>query len=394
MRYCNIIIYLLLFTITKSQNLVPNPSFETHSTCPTNYGQINKATGWDYVYAAQAAEYYNSCATGTNVSVPKNFSNSNYQLPKTGNGYAGIQTMHPSGYMRGNICSQLSTSLVNNSFYLVKFYVVNVQGYPIANNNLALSFSNTLTYTLATNTTLNLPMHIYKFGNPVVIDTLNWTEIMGIYKANGTEQFIIIGNFKDNLNTKVDTTNYGMIGNGAYYMIDDVSVEPICTPFWSYSDTTVAVGDSVLIGPAITGLNINWYDSNNNFIANAPAIYVKPNSPTYYTASEDFCNGITTHTINVMVSPTSVKEYNTFANSISLFPNPTTNSFTISYLTESSKLKVDITDTQGNLYSTELITATNNKAIIKTNLTNGVYFISITDTVSGLKTIKKLIVQK
>jgi hypothetical protein len=92
--------------------------------------------------------------------------------------------------------------------------------------------------------------------------------------------------------------------------------------------------------------------------------------------------------------PVKVDEYDKLQNSIKLFPNPTTNNFTISNLAESSQLKVDITDTQGNLYSTELITPTNNKAIIKTNLTNGVYFVSITDTVSGLKTIKKLIVQK
>jgi hypothetical protein len=392
MRYINIIIYLLLFTVTKSQNLVPNPSFETYTSCPTNYGQINSASGWDYIQAAQSAEYFNACSTSSNVSVPKNFSGTNYQLPRTGNAYAGVTTFYYN--LRDNIYTQLNSTLTLNNYYLVKMYAACVQSYKLASNNLALSFSNVSSYTLAPNTTLNLPMHIYKYGNPVLKDTLNWTEIMGIYKAIGNEQYIIIGNFKDSLNTKVDTINSSAFSYASSYLIDDVSVEPICVPFWSYRDTTVMVGDSVLIGPAITGLNINWYDSNNNFIANAPAIYVKPNSPTYYTASEDFCNGITTHTINVTVIPTSVKEYNTFTNSISLFPNPATNNFTISYLTESSKLKVDITDTQGKLYSTELITISNNKATIKTNLTTGIYFVSITDTVSGLKIIKKLIVQK
>ena len=295
---------------------------------------------------------------------------------------------------RENLGVQLTSNLLNGTSYLVKFYVVNMQCSPNASNNIALNFSSGLTYTVMSGSTVNLPMHIYKFGNPIIKDTLNWVEIMGIYQANGTEQYITIGNFKDDSQTEIDTINYSVSGQAVYCMIDDVSVETICTPFWSYRDTAVAIGDSVLIGPAITGLNINWYDSNNNFIANAPAIYVKPNSPTYYTASEDFCNGITTHTINVTVTPTSIKEYNAFTNSISLFPNPTTNNFTILNLTESSKLKVDITDTQGKLYSTELITIMNNKATIKTNLTNGVYFVSITDTVSGLKTIKKLIVQK
>ena len=380
-----------MFVVTKAQNLVPNPSFETYTMCPNNTGQITNAYPWEATISSP--DYFNACATSSNVSVPANFFGGNYQQPKTGNAYAGIITfVSSSPNIRENVGTYLSTPLTNGTYYLTKFYLVNMQCYPLASNNVALNFSANGTYTVAFGSIVNLPMHIYKFGNPVIKDSLNWTEIMGIYKSNGTEQYITIGNFKDDSNTKIDTTNYGAFGYATYYLVDEVSIEPICTPFWSYRDTTVAVGDSVLIGPAITGLNINWYDSNNNFIANAPAIYVKPNSPTYYTASEDFCNGITTHTINVMVTPTSVKNYNAFTNSICLFPNPTTNDFTIS--TESSKLKVDITDPQGKLYSTEIIIITNNKATIKTNFPNGVYFVSITDKISGLKAVKKLIVQK
>jgi hypothetical protein len=166
-------------------------------------------------------------------------------------------------------------------------------------------------------------MHIYKFGNPVIKDTLKWIEISGIYKANGSEQFIIIGNFKDSLNTKVDTINPSGFALATYYMIDDVSVEPICTPFWSYRDTAVAIGDSVLIGPAITGLNINWYDASGTFITNAPGIYVKPNSPTFYTATEDFCGSIVTHTIHVGASPLSVKAITSNQRDFTIAPNPT-----------------------------------------------------------------------
>ena len=392
MRCIRIIILLLFHIGTKSQNLVPNPSFE-YTNCPVNFSSINNCTPW--IGTINTPDYYNLCSTNPNSQVPNNFFGGNFQYPKTGNAYCGIQSyVSTQPNYRENISVQLSSNLITNTDYYVKFYVVNVQAYNLANNNIALNFSSILTTTVAPNSTVNLPMHIYKFGNPVITDTLNWIEISGIYKANGSEQYITIGNFKDDVNTKIDTTHFGTFGNATYYMIDDVSVQSICTPFWSYRDTIVALGDSVLIGPAITGLNINWYDAAGTFITNAPGIYVKPNSPTYYTASEDFCNGITTHTINVMVTPTSVKDYNAFTNSISLFPNPTANNFTISNLTESFKLKIDITDTQGKLHSSELITVTNNKATIKTNLTNGVYFVSITDTVSGLKAVKKLIVQK
>ncbi len=357
-----------------SQNLVPNPSFETYTLCPNNFGQIVNAIDWDYIHAAQSADYYNSCATGTNVSVPKNFFDTNYQLPRSGNGYAGVQTLRPNDNLRGNICSQLSTALNVNSYYLVKMYIVNVQGYKLASNNLALNFSSTLNYTLVPNTTLNLPMHIYKFGNPIIKDTLNWTEIMGIYKANGTEQYITIGNFKDNLNTKKDTFNTLGFAYASYYMIDDVSVEPICTPFWSYRDTTVAIGDSVLIGPAITGLNINWYDATSSLITNAPGIYVKPAVTTTYTAVEDFCGNTYTNTIVVTVTPTAVREYENKQLQISLHPNPANGLVTITSKYDFEK--IELLSITGQVLLSETVNSKKHELQLQ-NLAEGIYFLKV-----------------
>ncbi len=379
----------MLFCFAKkqyAQNLVPNPSFETYTTCPNNYGQINKAVGWNYVQAAQSAEYYNSCATGTQISVPRNFFNSNYQLPRTGNAYAGLQTLRPYDNLRGNICTQLSTPLIVNNYYLAKFYAVSVQGYKIVSNNLALNFSNTLSYTVAPNTTLNLPMHIYKYGNPVLNDTLNWTEIIGIYKANGTEQFIIIGNFRDSLNTKVDTIDINGFAWATYYMIDDVSVEPICTPFWSYRDTTVAIGDSVLIGPAITGLNINWYDATGTFITNAPGIYVKPNSPTFYAATEDFCGSTITYTINVGVNSVGLVTLSG-VEAPSILPNPTNNLLTIS--SQNDFNKIELLSITGQILLSESVRAKSHQLQLQ-NFAEGIYFVKVFYG-NGLNITKKLI---
>ncbi len=313
----------ILSTITHfllAQNLVPNSSFENYTTCPTNYGQISFATAW--VSSLNSSEYYNTCSTYSNVAIPINLYGCNYQYPNTGNAYAGFQSLVLSSpNTRSNISVQLSSTLILDNYYLVKFYTNKVNCIQYAHNNIALNFANVLTTTVSTGNTVNLPMHIYKFGNPIIADTLNWTEIMGIYKANGTEQYITIGNFKDNTNTKIDTTNYGFIGNAAYYQIDDISVEPICIPFWSYRDTTVAIGDSVLIGPAITGLNINWYDATGTFITNAPGIYVKPAQTTTYTAVEDFCGTTYTNTIVVTVQPTGIRDISYLNEVVGISPN-------------------------------------------------------------------------
>ena len=373
MKYIYIYICLCLSFLIKSQNLVSNSSFETYTMCPTNYGQINYATGWDYIQAAQSAEYFNTCSTSSNVSVPKNFFGTNYQFPKTGNAYAGITTFYNN--IRDNICTQLSSTLILNNYYLVKMYAVSVQSYKLVSNNLALSFSNTLSYTLAPNTTLNLPMHIYKYGNPIIKDTLNWTEIMGIYKATGNEQYIIIGNFKDSLNTKVDTINSTAFSYASYYLIDDVSVEPICTQFWTYRDTTVAIGDSVLIGPAITGLNINWYDATGTFMTNAPGIYVKPNSPTFYTAVEDFCGTTYTNTIVVTVQPTGFAPSPSERVGVRLFPNPAHNELklTIKNIKDTEQLMIKITDVLGK----EVLISNYKEQLDISVLPKGIYFFSL-----------------
>jgi hypothetical protein len=370
-----LIILILVCRVSISQNLVPNPSFETYTICPNNTGQINYALDW--IEAISSPDYFNSCSTNTNVSIPKNFFGGNYQQAKSGNAYAGIITLGTFGNnMRENMGIQLISTLLNNNYYIVKFYIVNMQCYKLANNNLALNFSSALTTTVSAGNTVNLPMHIYKFGNPVIKDTLNWTEIMGVYKANGTEQYITIGNFKDDANTKIDTTNYGSFGNAAYYLIDDVSVEPICTPFWSYRDTTLAIGqDSVLIGPAITGLNINWYDASNTFITNAPGIYVKPAQTTTYTAVEDFCGNTYTNTIVVTVQPTGLNEFGMTNAELRIFPNPTTGKlkFVNNNLIDTEQLQIKICNVLGR----EIKQMEYKEEIDISVLEKGIYFLSL-----------------
>ena len=384
---------LCVFTLkSKAQNLVPNPSFETYTMCPNNTGQINNAVPW--IASISSPDYFNACSSGSNVSVPKNFSDMNYQTSRTGNAYAGFEPFAIIGNnSRENLSVQLISNLINNSYYLAKFYVANAQLYPSVHNNIALNFSNILTTTVSASNTVNLPMHIYKFGNPIIADTLNWVEIMGIYKANGTEQYITIGNFKDDGNTTFDLTRFGSSPPfAAYYMIEDVSVEPICTPFWSYRDTTVAIGDSVLIGPAITGLNINWYDATGTFITNAPGIYVKPNSPTFYTATEDFCGSIITYTINVGVSPTGFVSSSEVENSLKISPNPVNTILQIVFKSNEMLKQVQhdgsvkITDVSGR----EVLQTEFKEELDISQFDKGIYFISIQ---RGNKTlgVKKII---
>lgn len=384
-----IFILILVSKMLFSQNLVPNPSFETYTLCPNNTGQINNAIGW--IAAISSPDYFNSCATNTNVSVPKNFFSSNYQQARNGNAYGGIGTYASNNpNFRENLSVQLMSNLINNSYYLVKFYVANVQLYPSAHNNIALNFSSVLTTTVSFGGVVNLPMHVYKFGNPIIADTLNWVEVMGIYKANGTEQYITIGNFKDDASANINYTKFGNTPPFAsYYMIDDVSVEPICTPFWSYRDTTVAIGDSVLIGPAITGLNINWYDATSTLIANAPGIYVKPAQTTTYTAVEDFCGSTYTNTIVVTVTPTAVKEYEKDALKVELYPNPSREVLTVS--SRFGFEKIELLSVTGQLLLQESVKDKIHQLQLQ-NFADGIYFVKVRYP-NGMSVTKKVVKQ-
>ena len=69
----------------EAQNLVPNYSFETFSTCPFSAGQIYYAPPW-VDPTTTSSDYYNSCASmGTDV--PVNWAGN--QSAKDGNAYAG-----------------------------------------------------------------------------------------------------------------------------------------------------------------------------------------------------------------------------------------------------------------------------------------------------------------
>ncbi len=375
MKYIYTYVLLLLSIYNTAQNLVPNPSFE-YTSCPVTFSSINGCLPWTGTIGTP--DYYNTCSSNTSSSVPKNFLDMNYQIPKTGNAYAGFEPFAIYGNnSRENLSEQLINNLINNSYYLVRFYVVNAQLYPSAHNNIALNFSSALTTTVSAGNTVNLPMHIYKFGNPIIADTLNWQEIMGIYKANGTEQYITIGNFKDDASTNIDFTRFGNSPPfAAYYMIDDVSVEPICTPFWSYRDTTLAIGqDSVLIGPAITGLNINWYDATNTLITNAPGIYVKPAQTTTYTAVEDFCGTTYTNTIVVTVQPTGLRDLSYLNEVVGVSPNPAHNELklAIKNIKDTEQLMIKITDVLGK----EVLIADYKEQLDISVLEKGVYFLSL-----------------
>jgi hypothetical protein len=220
MKYLYILISLLTGIVCKSQNLVPNPSFETYTICPNSGNQIEYAVPWNAATLNSSTEYFNSCSSGIS-GVPHNLS-TGFQYAHSGNAYAGL-IFYVGTNIREYLQVQLINPLVQNKIYYIEFYTnLSSVNWSSPCNNIAANLSMTRPYTSNYGDLQSLTPHIMISGNPVITDTLNWVQISGCYTAQGGEEYITIGNFFDNANT-VSTGST----NASYYYIDDVRVEEI-----------------------------------------------------------------------------------------------------------------------------------------------------------------------
>ena len=207
----------LISGFAKAQNIAPNPSFETYSPCPTTYGNGGslECTPWQNGNQA-TADYYNACATGTDVWVPDNIQGS--QTAHTGNAYTGIY-MRESSIWREYIQAPLLEPCVAGYSYEVSFYVSLADLYcPTANFGAYLSVNPPPGNNIGTPGVI--PQVESNLG--FITENNDWVLVSGCFTAQGGEQWITIGNFYNNANTPMQpgcTTSYA-----SYYYIDDVSV--------------------------------------------------------------------------------------------------------------------------------------------------------------------------
>jgi gliding motility-associated-like protein len=124
-------------------------------------------------------------------------------------------------------------------------------------------------------------------------DTADWIKIHGIYKAKGGEEFITLGNFKDDATTQtqvVATSTVLPIGAQlSYYYIDDVSIFEIITPK-ARNDTTICLGDSLILGANDTAISCSWFPAsgiNDSSLTN-PIASPKQNIWYYVTHQNSF----------------------------------------------------------------------------------------------------------
>lgn len=217
----------LLPRASHAVNLVPNASFETYTSCPTGYGQTYQAVPWD-APTTGTSDYFNACAPVVypSLNVPQN--QLGYQNALTGVGYAGVIPLSAAPDYREYIQAPLSSPLVANASYLVRFYVSLADSAMIAIDRLGAYLSVGPVGPVPNYAPLAVTPQVESPANVFLTNSTGWTQISAVVVAAGGEDHITIGSFRDDASTPT-VPGPGQWPGGTYYYIEDVSVE-LSTP--------------------------------------------------------------------------------------------------------------------------------------------------------------------
>ena len=339
-----IILIILLLTNSKNYgqvNLVQNPSFEQLGYLDTSQScsSIDASSPWHFSdsmvmyngpYLMLADNKINHTC---HLPIPASNWGGVYQYPRTGKVCAiGIEYEDSFGQAYRNYAiGVLNSPLTNKVTYCVTFYT-NVAK-PIS-NGIAIDHIGAYISNNSIDTVHNNGMVISRIPqvecSGIISDTMNWTMVQGSYYAQGGETRITLGNFYYNYQTHLYHFPGGGV-NGIEYFFDDVSVVESTAKIFAGNDTTITIGDTVVLGLNTTlGLPCEWYDIQGNKIAASSIATVIPTTTTKYVVRMDLCGTISYDTMTVYAYPLGVNTVSANQSSLEVYPNPANTNLTIS----------------------------------------------------------------
>jgi gliding motility-associated-like protein len=285
MKYLTYLFFIISFadSATAQQNLVPNPSFEELNDT-VRYTQGIQPDTIDFTYIKNwfgpknglGAPFYSENSLDSDASVPNNFHG--FQYAYSGINYGGIIPFLDPYLMpnfpgnreyRNYVSNRFETNLIQNNFYKV-FYFVSVSGekkyessrsdesFSVVKKNLNIKFSEYILGTYVDPPGLFFGRLIPNIEPSLLLDSITflddtsiWYKISGIYKANGDERFLTIGNFYVDTATSLKlSTSYSnptsqspRRDSMSLYYIDDVSVINI-TNFITHSNSNNCINET------------------------------------------------------------------------------------------------------------------------------------------------------
>jgi len=274
-----------------SQNLVPNNSFENYDSTysATIFPFFNRTfesiedwrVDWpmfntpdlffenSYMFFEDVSPFSLSFAislynTGLGVnyaSMPTNYAG--FQYPRTGGKYIGIRSETPTSLdINGNLQDnpfheyiqvKLNDTLEEGKSYRVSIFVSSAENNIIQNNAIDILLSEENEFELGT-----VPITPSISATDSTISSEEWTELTGIYFAQGGESFITIGNLDL---SATDTFIVDGQFNSIYYYVDDVSVFEN-----RLIDTTLCPNESIILRANPESNTHLWQDGSTDSI--------------------------------------------------------------------------------------------------------------------------------
>lgn len=305
-------IYLFIYKLNIAQNnLVSNASFENMAQ-PCFFAMGITVSGtyvqdWQTNHNASSPDYYNICSTNpftsvTEASVPH--SCKGFQYPRTGNGYMGLglysdeyNPIDTVNVLAEYMSTQLTTTLKANTCYYGEMYVNLANSSLQTVNQISMLFSNPNFTTTAFSFTNTIQPQIQYDTTLFLTDTLNWVKVSGKFMAQGGEQFLTIGNFRDGAHLAKQTVSSNFTSpictvflRYAYIHIDDVTVYEIPKPQLGTNVEYCQEADSMLIGDnTLFGNEFKWYANGQLIDTLHKQIKIKPTVNTTYILQNGGC---------------------------------------------------------------------------------------------------------
>lgn len=236
--FLQLLFLLLCLEVYAQGNLVVNGNMEEYVSCPQTESypaqsikEIEKCIGWK-APTYGTSDYFNTCATATNVDVPNNILGE--QIPFDGNGYLGAYfTSYTGGagndgysgimwweYVQG----KTTTPLENGKIYKFSLEISLAEYSDLMINQIGVYFSEESISTPNTASLSINPQCIF-FNQNYYRDTVNWMHLETFFVANGNEKYFTIGNYRSNINTdtlrRIDWSPQGILNPYVTYLYID-----------------------------------------------------------------------------------------------------------------------------------------------------------------------------
>jgi hypothetical protein len=222
---------------------VPNPSFESYSTCPDFSGQLNYLDNWNNVnlvygnFNYATPDFYHTCSSASLATLPNN----NFATLNAFDGNA-VAALVIYNYdlvdFREYISTQLTQPLNQENSYTIKFRLTGGtnQDYRFNSHNFGIVFSESP----LSQATWEIINAVPQIELDTLLNTPQWAEYSFNYTPNKAYSYITIGSFRHD--TDINAVNSASsVNKYSYVFIDAIEIKSTNTGIKSIINSNLIV---------------------------------------------------------------------------------------------------------------------------------------------------------